>query len=383
MADEGKVCVCPQCGKKYKLKEGFDAKSFSCKGCGATVWVAGKPPAPAPTSGRSGGSSKIEKKGAGGAAAATSSRGTGRHSASREGREGKARGRHGRSHEAPKKKNTAILLGVGAVVAVGLIIFFATRGSPPPAPKQNAQKPGDTKPGTAASATTTPETPLASGSNTAEKTGATAQPTETQPSKGTPAEGTNGGGEEEPMPPSEGGETTKPTLGNKAKGEKPKSKYDPPATLGHLDSTPPDQRKLIDDLIVVMLDTQAGRDSLEAKAKLAAIGKPAFLPVLGSMAKIRDTIADTDSQEERLIESSLKLADECLREMDGYLEAHEKAPIRPGTEKNYIEYVLRMHYKRWMDGCGSTPLKDMDTMPGPFDASKMHKEGGEDEEEEK
>ena len=47
---EPKVCVCPQCGKKYALKEGFDAKSFSCKACGATVWVSGKAPAPVSTS---------------------------------------------------------------------------------------------------------------------------------------------------------------------------------------------------------------------------------------------------------------------------------------------------------------------------------------------
>jgi hypothetical protein len=98
------------------------------------------------------------------------------------------------------------------------------------------------------------------------------------------------------------------------------------------------------------------------------------------MAKVRDTIADTDSMEERLIESSLKLADECLREMDGYLDAHDKAPIRPGTEKNYVEYVLRIHYRRWLDGMGSTPLKDMETMPGPFDPNTMQKEEGADEE---
>ena len=40
---EGKICVCPQCGKKFKLKVDFAAASFACSGCGATVWVEGKP----------------------------------------------------------------------------------------------------------------------------------------------------------------------------------------------------------------------------------------------------------------------------------------------------------------------------------------------------
>lgn len=153
----------------------------------------------------------------------------------------------------------------------------------------------------------------------------------------------------------------KPTLG----------KYDPPATLGHLETTPPEQREEIDDLIAVMLDVEAGRDSLDARAKLAAIGKPAFLPILGKMAQVRDTITDDDSIEERLVESSLMLADQCLREMDGYLDAHDKAWIRPGAERKYITYILRLHYRRWVEGMGSASLKDMHEMPGPFDPSKV------------
>ena len=40
---EAKVVVCPQCGKKYKLAAAFDAASFQCKACAATVWVEEKP----------------------------------------------------------------------------------------------------------------------------------------------------------------------------------------------------------------------------------------------------------------------------------------------------------------------------------------------------
>ena len=106
-----------------------------------------------------------------------------------------------------------------------------------------------------------------------------------------------------------------------------KSRFDPPATLGHLETTTPEQRKQIDDLIVVMFDLQRGRESLDAKAKLVSIGKPAFLPILGRMARIRDSIADDDSENERVMESTLMLGDMCLREMDGFLDAKELPEI--------------------------------------------------------
>ena len=38
--------------------------------------------------------------------------------------------------------------------------------------------------------------------------------------------------------------------------------------------------------------------------------------------------------------------------------------LRPGSEKRYIEYICRLHYKRWV-----TVLKDMPAMPGPYDLS--------------
>ena len=48
---EGKIVVCPQCGKKYKLKAEFDAATFSCKACAATISVK-KKSASAPVSGQ-------------------------------------------------------------------------------------------------------------------------------------------------------------------------------------------------------------------------------------------------------------------------------------------------------------------------------------------
>ena len=84
---------------------------------------------------------------------------------------------------------------------------------------------------------------------------------------------------------------------------------------------------------------------------------------------MRDTIGDTDTIDERLIESSLKLADETLREMDGYLESKMKPVIRPGTDKKYIVYIIRLHYRRWKE-----KLEMMDTMPGPYDPSVEYKD---------
>ena len=149
-----------------------------------------------------------------------------------------------------------------------------------------------------------------------------------------------------------------------APDEKPairKSKYDPPTDIPHLEDTPPRLREKIDFYVGMMFDPWAGRDSTDAKHELINIGKPAFPRILARMAAVRDTITDIDSDEERRIESSLKLADEALREMDGYLTEHAKPVLRPGSEKRYIAYICRLHYKRWV-----ATLKDLRKMPGPY-----------------
>jgi len=154
------------------------------------------------------------------------------------------------------------------------------------------------------------------------------------------------------------------------------SRYDPPADIPHLDTTPPEERERIDKLVAQLMDPEAGKDSLRAKEQLVLIGKPAFPRVLAAMAKIRDVITDVDSMEERMQESSLRLADLTLREMDGYLNGHNKPELRPGSEKKYIEFVCRMHYKRWV-----TELSKMDKMPGPFDPSVAYSDRIDEEEE--
>jgi hypothetical protein len=383
------ICVCPQCGKKYKLKEGFEAKSFSCKACGATVWVAGKPPAPAPTSKRpaAGEAPSPRKAGRAHAAAAHGKGGrrSRRHGAEEHEEEG---GRRGRGREKPKS-NATVLMAVGAVAVIGIIVVIAVMsGKDKGGGKQQpvAEQPGGTT-GTgmaAAGADTPPTQPPAQPEAGTPEPATPSKPATPEAAPGQPTEGADEPAEDgEKAPSPEGGENPTKLGGGDKKTPEGLGKWDPPSTLGHLDDTPPDLRKQIDELVAVLLDPDAGREVHEAKAKLAAIGKPAFLPILGKMAAIRDTITDDDNLGERKTESALMLADQCLREMDGYLEANGKAVIRPGTDKKYIKYILVLHYRRWTDGGGkgATPLKDMPEMPGPFDPSKAPPQPDEEDEE--
>ena len=357
MADEGTVCVCPQCGKKYKLKAGFEAASFSCKACAATVWVEGKPPAP-----------KVERGGRRRAGAGRS-RGRGRAAAGRQRRRGGAQeevaeGEERRGGYERPKSNANLYIAIGGLALVGIIVvivIMTQKDAPPVVGPPTATGPAATN--------------LADQPNTPGRTPAVTPPANVPPA---PAEAekpsrpprapiakvalAEGDQPENPAAPTGSGKRLGAT--SKTKRKRGTSRWDAPATLGHLRTTPPAQRKQIDEFVALMMDVQAGRDSLDAKQKLAAIGKPAYPVILGAMAKVRDTIGDTDTIEERLTESSLKLADECLREMDGWLVSKQKAPIRPGTDKQYIVYIIRLHYRRWKE-----KLEAMDEMPGPYDPS--------------
>jgi hypothetical protein len=372
MVVEGKVVVCPQCGKKFKLKAGFAAKSFACPACSATVWVEGKP-STAPKARRS-------KAGA---------RRRGRSAAPSKARAAPTGGRRGRRAEPPadegeehgrrryqKQDNKSlhlILTVVGVIGCIGVGVFLFASQSDKEERKQ-AAKTAKTKSneievdtedlGSAGAAAKTdggaaqPDVPVA-GAQTPNEGG-------TEPEAGDDTGDDTGGASKD-----DGSATEEPTrkLGgsNRSSGSRRKN-WAPPADLPHLEDTPEDLRKKIDELIALMMDWQAGRDSLDAKQKLVAIGKPAFPRILGAMAKIRDTITDNDSHEERLLESSLKLADGALREMDGYLDSHNKGLIRPGTDKKYIDYILKLHYRRWV-----RDLEQMSEMPGPYDGSQAYK----------
>ena len=133
--------------------------------------------------------------------------------------------------------------------------------------------------------------------------------------------------------------------------------------MKHLKATSPAERRKIDQLITVMMDWESGKDSLDAKAKLIALGRPVFPLIVGTMQLWLEDVKDTDSFGERLAESSLKLADEVLRELDGHLTARNVPTIRPGNSKRHMDYVCRMHERRW-----TRVLRWIPDMPGPFRA---------------
>ena len=355
MADEGTVCVCPQCGKRYRLKAGFEAASFSCKTCAATVWIEGKPPAP-----------KVDRAGRRRAGAGRA-RGPSRAAAGRRGRRAGRRekvdeGEERRGGYERPKSNANLFIAIGGLALIGIVVVIVVltqKDSPPVIGPPTATAPPTTgladqpsAPATTPAAVDVPEAPV---EPPPEAERATPRP------KKAIAETALAEGDQDVNPAAPSSGSKKFGGASRKKGERGKSRWDAPATLGHLKSTPPALRKQIDELVGLMMDHQAGRDSLDAKQKLAALGKPAFPVILGAMAKIRDSIGDTDTIDERLIESSLKLADECLREMDGYLTSKEKQPIRPGTDRKYIQYILRLHYRRWTE-----TLQQMAAMPGPY-----------------
>lgn len=366
---EGKIVVCPQCGKKYKLKQGFEAASFTCNGCSATVWVKNPRSPSGPTSkranrSRTGGRSRRTGRGAGHAGVAKP-KARGRSQRREPEAEEEQQGR--RRYAKPKDNSATIIMAIVGVIAVGGIIFFVV------------SKGGDKE-------QTTAQAPTAeSGGGETGETPVDAPAGDSSGSGSQPAEKASGGdaGTQKTAPVKEpetveikqqatDRKTTKKMGGSRKGRPKGTSRWAPPADLPHLESTPPEMRKKIDELIKTMMDHDMGRDSILAKEALAAIGKPAFPRVLGAMAAIRDTITDTNSDEEMLIESSLKLADECLRLMDGHLTAKNKAVLRPGNERKYIGYILILHYRRWVE-----TLSKMPEMPGPFDPSQEDGEGKE------
>jgi len=386
---EGKICVCPQCGKKFKLKAGFAAASFACTSCGATVWL-DKKPAPSkkvPRTKRGGAATRARRGGKRAPAARKGRTRGGRREAAAEAEEQRPRGRY--SSQGNNQTNV-ILAVVGLLIVVGGILFFVLRDTGAPADGNETQQASkesaetgageqsdptmgaaDTGAGSPAPSDTTdeglPEVDPGGQDGTGEAGDGDASGAAKKADDGEKAADDGGEAEKKDNPLMKIGGSGK----KRPKGDRG-SRYYPPADLGHLDSTPPELRKQIDELIDTMFDVDAGIDSARAKQKLAAIGKPAFLPILGRMRRERDKLKDDSSLEERRMEASIKLADETLRMMDGHLDAQAKQPIRPGTDNRYIDYILKWHHYRWVK-----ELSELNEMPGPFTPS-YDDGGGED-----
>ncbi len=380
---EGKICVCPQCGKKFKLKPEFSAASFACTGCSATVWAEGEPTSKATPKARRAGAATRARRGGKRLPAPRKGKAQG---GGRERSRGRREEAEAEADERPRSRysnqgnnsTNMIIAVVGVLIVVGGILFFALGNKDDKAKTEQANQADASNPG---------------GGDTAMKAGADQNgPT------GTEDAGNGEGTKDEGLPPVEGGsdgepkkaagtdgdDSTEPSKtdpdktepakplkkigGTTGKGKRKRgdrnNRYYPPADLGHLKDTAPELRAKIDKLVDQVFDPFAGRDSGRAKTKLAAIGKPAFLPILGRMRRERDKLKDDGSHDELQVEASIRIADTTLRMMDGHLDGKGKQPIRPGTQNDYIDRILLMHYRRWVKD-----LHKLETMPGPFVAS--------------
>ncbi|MHC4954628.1 MAG: hypothetical protein ACYTGZ_12150 [Planctomycetota bacterium] len=386
---EGKIVVCPQCGKKFKLKAETDAASFACTACGATVWIDGKPKTPSTgrkrTPGRkaSGGRAAGRGRAAGKGRAARGGRGApaAKKVATRGHRRGRGReeepdeegGRHRGSRYQKKDNSMNVVMAVGGlVILVGAIAFFAMKDDDKEGTGEQQAGNGAATPGMQdRDPDTNPETGKTDPAKVTTDPGKGGEET-TDPKKGgeeaDPAK-TDGNGEKQPGitkkdPKKLTKQPTKYKIDPKTGKRIRKSRYNPPADLGHLESTSAEDKKKIDELIATLFDPDSGRDGFDAKRKLIATGKPAFCPLLAEMVRTKKKLKWDRSIEDNIQMSSVRLADEVLREMDGWVEAKNIQRIVPGTDEKYFDYVTRMYYKRWL-----TVLQKLDKMPGPYDPS--------------
>jgi len=419
---EAKICVCPQCGKKFKVSADAAAASFACSACGATVWIDGKPKvAPSGRRSKASGGKASGGRAAGGRAApkgraagkTRGGRGAGKAEAAAPAGRAAGRGgggrRGGRAHDAgftdedgqhhgrryrKKEDNTNVIIAViGLVVIIGLVAFFLMSSGNDPKPTDGTQEQASNNSGSGDTGTGMTDTTGGTETPPANAGTGTTDPGTTDP--GTTDPGTGDTGTTDPAKTDGTGDaadsaaktdTPKEDDPKKLTSTKSKyktvngkrvriSRYNPPEDLEpHLDSTPADKRAEIDKLIDTLFDPDAGKDSHDAKAKLILIGKPAFIPLLARMVKTKKLIKWDNGLDDRLVFSSVRLADVALRNMDGWIEAQNVRPIFAGTDEKYYDYVLRIYYRRWL-----TELKDMETMPGPYDPTVEYEKNEEEE----
>ncbi len=352
------IVVCPRCGKKYRLRADAEVDAFPCKECGASVKVkqasvptksGGRSPSAARSKGKARGRTAARRSAGRGRSGAPASRAKGRARAQPEEAESEEGRRPRTRYAAQRQKNNQILIMVSGLMLVVVVvaIILSTGGKDEGQPV--AKKPNPGQPGSEAGL---PPDPTVS-PNAEDLTGAVPEPPGLkQPGSGAGA-GTGAGGVEEP-----------------AGGTKKVRRYHAPTDIPHLDSTPPELRKQIDDAIVVMCDAEAGGDSSTAREQLVVIGKAAFPRVLAQMARMRDTIPegenlDFDADHARnLLMSSVSQCDRALRAMDFHLNSRGVQEIKIGHTRDYVRYICGLHYKRWV-----TKLSAMDTMPGAYDES--------------
>ncbi|MFQ5845499.1 MAG: hypothetical protein ACE5JG_10990 [Planctomycetota bacterium] len=389
MSDE--IVVCPRCGKKYRIRGGAAVSSFPCKECEAAVRVQ---PAEAPRkggpggrrrrsaaaraksrpAGRGGGRRATRRAAAAGSRARPEGRGA-RHRAAGEPEEEGERPHRGRYAAQRKKSNQMMIAITGGLLVVVVVVAVVVMGGK----KQQTAAP------TGAGGDTVAQVPAgeAGGAGDTAPAGGTAAPAADPASGGVPEPADTGAGRLNPgaavTEPKDLGDPDHPetkrdfSKRKKKLGKKKRWQADP--NMPHLESTPPDERKKIDELVAVMCDPEAGIDSRLAREQLVAIGKAAFPRILGKMAQLRDQLSKDENLagdaliRQNLILSSVVQCDRALREMDGYLSSKNVQEIKIGHTREYVRYVSGQHLKRW-----EKVLKERAKMPGPYEAEYEEEE---------
>ncbi len=111
----------------------------------------------------------------------------------------------------------------------------------------------------------------------------------------------------------------------------------PPEPLGHLEDTPLDLRRRIDQLAATILDLELTKESARAQRELAEIGRPA-IPIL--LTKFYETPADSDDNCKRC-----NIIDQTLQRITGQQFGY--APGEAGSVAGTTEERRQSSIKQW------------------------------------
>ena len=122
----------------------------------------------------------------------------------------------------------------------------------------------------------------------------------------------------------------------------------PPADLAHLVDTPESVKEAIDAHVRALCQSEGAEHRDRALRELVAIGRPAFPRILGRMAALCDQVHPDVDEPPAEIASQLARCDLALRGIDKYLDSKGVMTITVGHSRLYVEYICRLHYKRWL-----------------------------------
>jgi hypothetical protein len=354
------IVSCPSCGKKFRIQEGAPPGQFQCTSCSATVSY-GAPAAAAPPKARP---AKARPAQARPAKAAPAAGGAGRARpaaarapAGRAPRRGGARARRGRyaDEEGPPPKSNAplfIVLGIAAVVVVGGVLAFVLMQDDKPSKPKPTDVASGTQPGGPGAGTqpVAPEPAPGPGPTAPQPgTGPTEPGPSLPPSDGPtrpPSDGPSGTARTEPSPEDGGSRAvTEEIPAGQLFGQKRfRLRMEPyeklVVDLDHFDDTPDELKTEIDGLCKVIVDFNAGGDTLDARTRLREIGRPALPKIISAFIHAGDTGTPEGV-------ANACFVDGTLREIvgDRVRDANLKPMARPS--KAQIQKAVKEWYIWW------------------------------------